>query len=78
MARQGYGNTEGENILCPLFKNVTGNEIWCQSHIPECFYTVHRYRNNETCAKQKRIYCEENWQRCEHYLAWEHFRWTEE
>ena len=78
MPRKGYGNTEGENILCPLFKAVTPNEIRCESYVPESSVNAIRYRNTAACEKQRRIYCEENWKRCEHYLAWEHFRWEDE
>ena len=32
---------------------------------------------HEAVEKQRRIYCEENWERCEHYLAWKHMRWED-
>lgn len=77
MARKGYGNCEGENVLCPLFKAFTGNEIRCESHVPDSSVVVIRYRDVKKCDKQRRIYCEENWERCEHYLAWRHMRWED-
>ena len=78
MPRQGYGNAEGETILCPLFKAWAENEIRCESHVPESSIVAIRYRSTEAFEKQKRLYCEENWKRCEHYQAWLHLRWGEE
>ena len=77
MPRKGFGNAEGENILCPLFRAVTPTEIRCESHVPESSIIAIRYRNAAMCEKQRRLYCEENWKRCEHYLAWKHLRWEE-
>lgn len=77
MSRRGYGNTNGENIVCPLFKSNTENEIRCESHVPECQVTVLKYRDRRKCEKQRRIYCQENWKRCEHYLSWLHMKWED-
>ena len=77
MPRAGYGNAEGENILCPLFKAFTGNEIRCESHVPESSAVVIRYRSEEACNKQRCLYCEDQWKRCEHYLAWKHLNWED-
>lgn len=75
MPRQEYGNADGERVLCPLFKAWRTNEIRCESHVPESSVVVIQYRNTEAFEKQMRLYCEENWKRCEHYLAWLHLKW---
>ena len=77
MPRPGYGNAAAQNVLCPLFRAVTQNEIRCESHVPESKVIAIQYRSAESCEKQRRIYCEENWERCEHYLAWKHMRWED-
>lgn len=77
MSRKDCGNTEGENVLCPLFKAFTPTTIRCESHVPDSSVVEIRYRNAENCEKQRQLYCEENWTRCEHYLAWKHMRWEE-
>ena len=77
MPRAEYGNTEGEAVLCPLFKGFTNNEIRCESHVPEASCVIIRYRNDKNCDKQRKLYCEENWKRCEHYLSWLHMKWED-
>ena len=79
MARSEKGNTEGENILCPLFISFTSNAIRCASHVPDCNTVELRYRDSVKCDKQRRLYCEGVWNRCEQYLSWEHWwNWKEE
>ena len=77
MARKGGTQRNGESILCPCFKGVTANEIWCESHVPESSVTVLRYGSKEARRKQVKLYCECNWKRCEHYLAVKHMRWED-
>lgn len=79
MSRPGYGNTNGEAAMCPLFKAFTPNTIRCESHVPESQTIEIRYANTKNCEKQRQIYCEgNNWERCEHYLAWVHMKWLDE
>ena len=77
MSRKGYGNAEGENVLCPLFKVFTPNSIRCESHVPDSNGVEIRYRDTRKCELQRKLYCEGNWKRCEHYLAWRHMRWED-
>jgi hypothetical protein len=77
MPRPGFGNTEAQTVLCPLFRAITPNEIRCESHVPESNGVAIQYRSTAAVEKQRRIYCEENWERCEHYLAWKHMRWED-
>lgn len=62
-------------ILCPLYVAHTDNEIRCQPTVPDSVATIHRYKTRESCASQRKLYCEGCWKRCEHYLTWVHFRW---
>lgn len=78
MSRKECGNTEGEAILCPLFKAFTASTIRCESHVPESQTIELRYSSTQRCAEQRKIFCEGCWKRCEHYLAWKHFRWYDE
>ena len=78
MGRPGTGNREGEYVLCPLFISFTDNELRCESHVPDANATIMRYAEKEKCRTQRRLYCEGDWRRCEHYLAWKHFRWEDE
>lgn len=77
MARQGYGNVEGEYIKCPIWKSYAPTEIRCESHVPECSACILKYRTADACEKQRKLFCEENWERCEHYIAWKHMRWED-
>ena len=79
MRRQGQGNREGENVLCPLFIEFRDNELRCESHVPEAAAVIIRYSDREACSQQRKLYCEGCWKKCEHYLAWNHFRnWEED
>ena len=78
MPRSSYGNSECEAAVCPLIIATTQNEIRCKSHVPDSNEIAIRYRNTKDCEKQRRLYCEENYKRCEHYIAWKHLRWEDE
>ena len=78
MSRPGSGNREGERIICPIYICYREKEIWCQAHVPEASATVIRYRNRTGCEKQMALFCEGEWERCEHYRAWKHFMWEDE
>lgn len=78
MGRPGEGNRDGEAVLCPLFVSFTDNEIRCKPHVPEASATRICYSNKNTCNKQRTMYCEGNWERCEHYLSWKHFAWEDD
>ena len=77
MSREEYGNTEGEAVLCPLFKSFSPNTIRCESHVPDSNAVEIRYRDTRKCDLQRKLYCEGNWKRCEHYLSWKHMRWED-
>ena len=78
MGRPGEGNRAGENVLCPLFVAFTENELRCSPHMPEAAATIIRYSDRQACWSQRKLYCEGNWKRCEHYLAWKHFNWEDD
>ena len=78
MPRDGYGSTEDESVLCPLFRACTPHTIRCERHVPDSNTIEICYQNQQRCEKQKKIYCEGNWKRCEHYVSWLHMRWEDE
>lgn len=78
MGRPGEGNRDGEYVLCPLFVAFSDNEIRCKSHVPEANAMKLCYSDKGTCKKQRTMYCEGCWERCEHYLSWKHFAWEDE
>ena len=79
MGRPESGNREGESILCPLFVAFTDSEIRCQSHVPEAGTVVIKYYDRKLCEKQRKLFCEGAWKRCEQYRSWEHFiNWEDE
>lgn len=78
MSRKECGNTEGEAVLCPLFKAFTPNTIRCESHVPESNIVEIRYRDTEKCDKQRKLFYEGEWKRCEHYRSWLHMKWEDE
>ena len=78
MGRPGEGNRDGENVLCPLFVAYSENEIRCHALIPDSSATIHRYGDRRACWGQRKMYCEGNYKRCEHYLSWLHFRWEDD
>ena len=65
-------------ILCPLYVAHTDNEIRRKPTFPETVATRYRYKTRDSCASQRKLYCEGCWKRCEHYLTWVHFRWEDE
>ena len=77
-ARKVVRSRAGEYVLCPIFIANTKNEIQCQAHLPDSSSTVHKYSNEQMCRRQRTMFCEGCWERCEHYLSWRHFRWEEE
>ena len=78
MARKSEGNRDGENVLCPLFVAFTDNDIRCHPHVPDAAATILRYSDKSACYRQRKMYCEGCWERCEQYLTWLHFRWEDE
>ena len=78
MGRPETGNRDGENVLCPLFVAFTENELRCESHVPGANAVRLAYGDREECRKQRKLFCEGEWERCEHYLAWKHFRWEDD
>ena len=78
MSRKECGNTEGEAVLCPLFKSFTTNTIRCESHVPDSEVVEIRYSSTHRCEDQRKIFCEGCWKRCEHYRAWEHMKWIDD
>ena len=75
--RTEKGNTEAENVLCPLFRAYTTNAIRCESHVPDSTTIEIRYQDPKKCDLQRKLYCEGNWKRCEQFLSWKHMRWEE-
>ena len=78
MSRPEVGNREGENVRCPLFIAFTENEIRCFPHVPEASATVNKYNDRNMCYKQRKLFCEGEWERCEHYQTWKHFMWEDD
>ena len=78
MGRPGEGNREGEYVLCPIFVAYSDHEIRCQPHVPDAAATILRYSDKQSCYSQRKMFCEGCWKRCEHYMAWEHFRWEDD
>ena len=68
---------ERDEMLCPAFRGCTEYEIRCESHIPESSSVVIRYTNNRLCEKQKRLFCEGEYKRCEHYITLKHMKWDD-
>ena len=77
MRRKERGNTDGEAVLCPLFKNFTAYTIRCESHIPDSETVEIRYSNSKRCEEQRKIFCEGCWKRCEQYRSWLHMKWED-
>lgn len=65
-------------ILCPLYIAHTDNEIRCKPHVPDATATIIRYKNRESCASQRKLFCEGCWSRCENYITWKHWTWEDE
>ena len=78
MGRKESGNREGENVLCPLFIAFCENEIRCHPHVPEACATIIRYNEKNACYKQRDLYCQGEWERCEHFKTWKHWMWEDE
>ena len=78
MGRPGEGERDGKSVLCPLYVCYSDFEIRCRPHVPDAAATIHKYSNKNLCVKQRTIFCEGCWERCEHYKAWEHFRWEDD
>lgn len=78
MSRKECGNTEGEAVLCPLFKSFTPNTIRCDSHMPGSNAVEFRFRDQKKCEMQRKIFCEGCWERCEQYRSWYHMKWAED
>lgn len=78
MSRKGAGTAESISTLCPLFRAASQNWIRCESHVPDSETVEIRFRHESRCSKQKRIFCEGCYERCEHYLSWRHMKWEED
>lgn len=78
MGRPGEGTRESCYVVCPLFVAFTDNEIRCKPHLPDASATLHRYSDRAACKRQRNVFCEGCWERCEHYLSWKHWNWEDE
>ena len=78
MARPGSWRKDDYRAKCPLHVAYREDEIMCKPHLPGSTVVVHRYANVVESAKQQEIYCNGNYERCEHYLAWKHFMWEDD
>ena len=78
MPRKGSWLKEDYRGRCPLHLAYRENEIMCKSHLPGSTACIHHYADPEESRKQQELYCNANYQRCEHYLSWKHFVWEDE
>ena len=69
---------ESMYAVCPLFVGTKEREIHCLPHVPDSRRTAVIFETPEGMRKQKRIFCEGCFERCEHYLSWKHFQWVED
>ena len=78
MGRKGTGNRAGENVLCPLFIAFTEKELMCHSHVLDASSVILKYSDRTTCERQRKLFCEGCWEKCEHYLSWKHWCWEDD
>ena len=78
MSRKDAGNTDGEAVLCPLFRAFDNSWIRCESHIPDSETVEIRYSNTHRCEMQRKTFCEGCYKRCEHYRSWLHMKWIDD
>ena len=64
-------------VLCPFFIAHGKREIVCEGLIDACT-CVRKFRNCEDKEFQKKTYCEQEYQRCEHYLSVMHWKWSDD
>ena len=77
-SREETGYRASISMRCPLFKACSPNWIRCESHVPDSEVVEIRFRHESRCSKQKRIFCEGCYERCEHYRSWKHMKWEDE
>lgn len=75
--KDGLSSRGSDYILCPFFRAHSEKEILCEGHVPESTNVI-RFKSVGEKNKQQTIFCEGCYQRCEHYRAVEHFKWTED
>ena len=66
------------SMRCPLFRACSSNWIRCESHVPDSEVVEIRYKHESRCTKQKAIFCEGCYERCEHYRSYLHMKWRDE
>lgn len=77
---EGYriSSTSGTGyIRCPYFVAHGGREIVCEGIIDGARNSL-KFETLEMKDNQQHCYCENNFKRCEMYLAITHFKWQED
>ena len=76
------GDENGSRALismrCPLFRESSSNWIRCESHVPDSEIIEIRYKHESRCTKQKQIFCQNCYERCEHFRSWQHMKWIDD
>ena len=75
--REGEGNRALISMRCPLFRACSSNWIRCESHVPDSEIVEIRFKHESRCATQKKIFCENMYERCEHYQSYIHMKWED-
>ena len=64
-------------IRCPYFLAHSERAILCEGVIPDT-RAEHKFQSKAEKATQQQLYCEGNYEKCEHYLSVLHFNWKDE
>lgn len=76
--RDEEGYRASISMRCPLFRACSSNWIRCESHVPDSEIVEIRYKHESRCIRQKQIFCEGCYERCEHYRSWLHMKWQDD
>ena len=71
-------NKPDSKKTCPLFIACSDREIICKSHINGAERVAVRYWVKSNLDIQMEHFCKDNYRKCEQYLSYKHFLWTDD
>ena len=68
VTRASWANQQARDILCPFFRSHNKCEIYCEGFADQ-MTCIMAFRAPDAKLEQQRIYCQQHYKYCEHYIA---------
>ena len=66
--RASWANQQARDILCPFFRSHNKTELYCEG-FADPMTCIMAFRTPAAKSEQQRIYCQQHYKYCEHYIS---------